>query len=144
MTSSNDGSCQLVEDEIGLFPHITYKRWKNGRNTEFYEALYNTDIGWGLDVPTVEDIWNKHSVSGYLRKLYGLTYNYIYGGTTETRTGTLSETELDTYYTNNVVNVVSDHNLMIHSNLNHNDLFISENYNSITFSLAAFPVEMFP
>ena len=69
-----------------------------------------------------------------------MTFNYIKYGSAF-REG-LTESELDSLYTTHVVNV-SDHNLMLHSNLNMNDHFIQGNYNSISFTKEAFPLDIF-
>ena len=139
-TSSDDGSISLVDGgNVGLYPHITYKRWRNNIYTQFYEIPYDSQIGWG-DEPNITDIYQTHHANSNLKQLYKLTFNYIKYGSAF-REG-LTESELDSLYTTHVVNV-SDHNLMLHSNLNMNDHFIQGNYNSISFTKEAFPLDIF-
>jgi hypothetical protein len=135
--TQNDTSIVLKEDNIGLYPHITYRRWRNSSDTVFYEKKYNEDIGWG-SVPNIDDIYIRHHANGNLKLLYKLTYNYIRNGLSETNT--LTESELDNLYISNVVNV-PNHSLHIASNINYNDNYIAGNYNAIVFKSSAFSLE---
>jgi cytoskeletal protein CcmA (bactofilin family) len=142
ITDPSTGDITLKDDGlIGLYPHITYRRWRNSSKPIFYEKKYESDIGWGTDTPTLNDIYSRHHVNSNLKILYKLTYNFIRNGLTET--DSWDETTWDTHYRNNVANV-SGHNLLIHSNVNSNGYFIENNINSITFNSSAFPDVLFP
>lgn len=132
--TANDGTIQLKNDEIGLFPHITYRRWRNGLEPAFYEKKYDANIGWG-ETPNVTDIFNRHHANGNLKQLYKLTYNFIKNGLSET--DVLTSTQLDSLYTDKVVNV-EGHNLVLSSNINLNDNYIEGNYNAIAINKIAF------
>ena len=134
LTSSDNGNIQLIEG-TGLFPHITYRKWKNSSKPMFYEKKYHEDIGWG-QTPNINDIYTRHHNNGNLKQLYKLTYNFIKSGLSAIDTG-LSDASLDTLYETNVVNV-SGHNLILNSNINQNDNYITGNYNTISFDKLAF------
>jgi hypothetical protein len=132
--TQDDGSIVLKEETYGLYPHLTYRRWRNSSDPLFYEKKYHGDIGWGV-MPNISDIYTRHHSTGNLRLLYKLTYNYIKNGLSET--DALTEEELDNLYTLNVENT-SDHFLMINSNVNDNGNYIDGNYNSVVFKRNAF------
>jgi len=134
VTSSMTGSIELIDDN-GLFPHITYRKWRNSSKPIFYEKKYNEHIGWG-QTPNINDIYTRHHNNGNLKQLYKLTYNYIKNGSSKIDTG-LSDSGLNTLYETNVVNV-SGHNLIIGSNLHQNNNYITGNYNTISFDKLAF------
>nr|QOI90409.1 hypothetical protein HWQ62_00272 [Pyramimonas orientalis virus] len=140
LIDSSGGTVTLKAKNMGLYPHLTYKRWRNSSKPAFYEKKYEQDIGWGSS-PNINDIYNLYhnDDNETLKKLYKLTYNYIKNGLTETND--LSDAVLDGYYNTNVVNVV-DHNMMMHSNLNNNDNYIEGSINAVTFTNAAFPNEI--
>jgi acyl-[acyl carrier protein]--UDP-N-acetylglucosamine O-acyltransferase len=137
-TNKDDGVMILKNGGVGLYPHITYRRWRNSSKPIFYEKKYEKDIGWG-DMPNIQDIYSKHYLNSNLKRLYTLTYNYIKDG--HSRTTSIPNSDLDQYYEDNVY--LKPENLIIHSNLNLNGNFIENNYNSITFKPEAFPDDMF-
>jgi len=124
----------ITDDTIGLYPHITYRKWNNASTPFFYEKLYQQELGWGI-IPNVDDIFVKYHNNGMLKRLYKLSYNYIVSGKAEM--DSISEEELDRKYLDNVVNV-NGYNLVIHENINNNGNRIIGNYNSISFSKLAF------
>ena len=134
ITSSDTEDIQLIEGN-GLFPHITYRKWRNSSKPIFYEKKYHEDIGWG-QTPNINDIYTRHHGNGNLKQLYKLTYNFIKNGSSKIDTA-LSDADLDTLYENNVV-TINGHNLMLNSNINQNDNYIPGNYNSISFDKLAF------
>jgi hypothetical protein len=134
VTNNTDGGITPTEGDYGLYPHLTYRRWRNSSDPVFYEKKYHEDIGWGA-IPNIGDIYTRHHANSNLKLLYKLTYNYVKNGLSET--DALTESELDSYYDTYVVDV-EGHNLMIGSNINDNDNYIAGNYNSVVFSKNAF------
>ena len=126
----------MKSDNIGLYPHITYRTWRNGVNTWFYENKYHENIGWGVQ-PHINDIFERHHNNSNLFELYKLTYQFIkYGKTNEKLI--LSQGEIEQMYQDNVVNILPHHNLVMHSNMNSNMNYIKDNINAISFSPNAF------
>ena len=139
--SEEDGSFSLVNDgNVGLYPHIAYKRWRNNTSTAFYEKSYDPAIGWGDPAPNATAFYQRHHSSGMLKRLYEMTHNYIKYGSAF-REG-LTDADLDSYY-NTYVAGVSGHNLAFHSNLHSNGNFIEGNYNAVSFTKDAFPLSTF-
>jgi hypothetical protein len=67
-----------INDEYGLYPRITIQKWDNSANTtEFSEVVYNTSVGWGVDAPDIDVVFDKFKNNGWLFKLFELTCYYI-------------------------------------------------------------------
>jgi predicted acyltransferase (DUF342 family) len=127
---------------VGLYPFISYKKWKNSYDPKFYEKLYTADLGWGVTA-NIEDVYQRHHNNSNLKELYKLTYNYIKHGSTEINPMIdISDIELERLYNSNVV-TQTNYNLRLHSDLNSNGLVIPNNINSITFTSNAFPMSIF-
>jgi predicted acyltransferase (DUF342 family) len=127
---------------VGLYPFISYKKWKNSYDPKFYEKLYTVDLGWGVTA-NIEDVYQRHHNNSNLKELYKLTYNYIKHGSTEINPRIdISDIELERLYNSNVV-TQTNYNLRLHSDLNSNGLVIPNNINSITFTSNAFPMSIF-
>jgi predicted acyltransferase (DUF342 family) len=127
---------------VGLYPFISYKKWKNSYEPKFYEKLYTADLGWGVTA-NIEDVYQRHHNNSNLKELYKLTYNYIKHGSTEINPRIdISDIELERLYNSNVV-TQTNYNLRLHSDLNSNGLVIPNNINSITFTSNAFPMSIF-
>jgi predicted acyltransferase (DUF342 family) len=134
---TDDVSFQYVSNS-GLYPHITYRKWKNTiKSPLFSEKLYDEDIGWGW--PDVTNIYNKFNNNGKLFKLYKMTVNYIYNGKTNID---YIHDDLYSIYTSNVTNA-SNYNIIMNSNIHSNDNNITNNINSFCFSKDAFPDSLF-
>ena len=141
VTLSNDDHDihQVMKSEnIGLYPHITYRTWRNSLKTWFYENKYDENIKWGVE-PNINDIFERHHNNSNLFELYKLTYKYIKHGKTNEE-ALLSEIEFEQLYQNNVINILPHHNLIIHSNMNSNMNFIKGNINAVSFSPDAFQI----
>tara|TARA_B110000971_G_C20015900_1_gene503935 strand:+ start:52 stop:1377 length:1326 start_codon:yes stop_codon:yes gene_type:complete len=124
----------------GLFPYLTYKTWRNSINTKFNEAVYSADIGWG-DVPNVDDVFLKQHPNSNLKKLFKYTYNYIKTGDYMISDGRFTENELNTIYESLFVaptpveqTTCNSTNIVLSSNINLNDNYISNNINSVSLS----------
>ena len=159
----NPTSLELKEEDIGLYPHITYRSWLNMQNSNemtFSEKIYDNKI-WGeinLSETLTEQyissnfIFNYHdgdSPDGWMYKLYELTYKYIKNGYTTNNDSILTDIEIYNHFSNNVINKSDvNYNILFHSNINHNGNMInlldgSKNYNSVSYSSNAFPTSMF-
>jgi hypothetical protein len=128
----------------GLFPYLTYRTWRNSINTNFHEAVYSKDIGWG-DVPNVDDVFANQHPNSNLKKLFKYTYNYIKTGDYNDTTHGTTDSNLDTAYDQLFVSsepaYQSDCNLLniaLSSNINFNDNFILNNINSVSLTQHVF------
>ena len=142
--------------DYGLFPHITYKKWKNmesSNDMRFYDRIYTPYLGWASNdgyVPDVDTVFAKFSSYeplgniDWLYELWLKTYAYIFNGEPSSVIQNYDEATFRTEYDSKVTNVVG-HNIILASNINEhlrpngsNNLMISANY-SIVYSKDAFP-----
>ena len=133
-----DNAYELItDDSVGLFPHITYKKWRNSINPMFYESKYVEEIGWWGANMDIESFYAKHHDNSNLKTLYELTYRYIVDGNTTND----SSYDIDDLYRINVVNKKnSNYNLVAFSNIHGTQNYIENNINAIAFSSDAFPL----
>ena len=126
----------------GLFPYLTYRTWRNSINTNFHEAVYSKDIGWG-DVPNVDDVFANQHPNSNLKKLFKYTYNYIKTGYYNDTTHGTTDIKLDAAYEQLCVSPIyqSECNLLnisLESNINFNDNFILNNINTVSLTQHVF------
>ena len=119
----------------GLFPHLTYKTWRNSIDTKFHEAVYSKDIGWG-DVPNVDDVFLYQHPNSNLKKLFKYTYNYIKTGNYNDTSHGTTDIDLDIAYKQLFVSSTYQqncnlNNIALSSNINLNDNTISNNINAV-------------
>jgi hypothetical protein len=160
----------IQNDNYGLYPHITYKKWKNMENpneVKFYDRLYTPDLGWGItdgvldNVFTLNHIFDRFSTyiptggNDWMFELWLKTYAYIRDGNVGTDTSDIigdpnHAVFLQNMYETNVTYVEDGHNLLIVPNINGhllddggNGPMINKNY-SILFSSNAFPLDLYP
>lgn len=72
----NTYTLQTINENYGLYPRISIKKWDNSTNTtEFSDVIYNESMGWGT--PDIQTVFSKFKSNGWLSKLLELTYIYI-------------------------------------------------------------------
>ena len=150
----------IVKENYGLYPHITYKKWKNMEKTNevyFYERPCVPELGWssgGSRTPDVSSVFAKFSSyepmggKDWMYKLWLRTYLYIFEGNAYGDILNYDETTFKNVYDMKVRNAVMDnHNILLVTNLNEhldidqtNGQSYVNNY-SILFSSNAFPTE---
>ena len=67
---------KVINENYGLYPRITIKKWDNSvNNTEFSDVIYTDSMGWGS--PDTSTVFTRFKENGWLLKLFELTYIYI-------------------------------------------------------------------
>ena len=67
---------QTINEDYGLYPRITIKKWDNSVNdTEFSDVIYTESMGWGS--PDTNTVFTRFKENGWLLELLKLTYIYI-------------------------------------------------------------------